>query len=249
MDKLNHFYEIIEKILTENEDISKQVIQLRDLVKDSLSSNQFQYLCVSEILNSIENYSLNNMQWDAPYFFYHEQLKFSVRVIYWPPFYDNNPHQHKTWSVTGVFHNQLNVFTYTLLDNPKRLKKEKSIIASAGDVGYLLPGCIHNVSNPSHEISASFHIFNNLDINNPEENAIWYPSPRKYNLSKGLIQRALDVCSNIVGKIDSENSFDIIKRIYALSPIQTKLGAIYAMHKYDRNYARQCFEELVENFY
>lgn len=248
MNELNKFYNKIEKILSDEGEVLHHLSLLRDLVKESLANDHFKLLCINEIISSIESSVQRNLDWNAPHLFYHEKLKFSVRIIFWPAFYDNNPHQHKTWSVTGVFHNFLNIYTYNLIHNPQRLKKEKSIIASSGDVGYLIPGCIHNVRNPSHEVSASFHIFNNIDIQNPEDNAIWYPSPRKFNLSNGIVERALDACLTIMENIKSEKIISLIDRIYKIGSDQLKFKAIHTIYKYDRHHAKQYFEKLERSF-
>jgi hypothetical protein len=172
-------------------------------------------------------------------------LKYSVRVIFWPAFNDNNPHEHKTWSITGILHNELDINIYEMLENPKRLKKQRTILASVGEVGYLIPGCIHNICNSPHDLSVSLHIFNNiLSIDRPEENAIWYPSPRKHNLIKGAVDRALLSCLSIASNIRNEKSLNIIERIYSHLPLSLKLNAISSMYLIDSSFARQCFDEL-----
>lgn len=241
---MRKFYNSIEAILLNEEPISSQLKLLRNLLTDCLKSEEFRLNCVEELLGTIEAWSDSDRAWNAPAFFYHERLKYSVRMIFWPAFYENNPHEHKTWSITGVFYNFLNITTYELLDNPKRLKKDRIIDAISGEVGYLIPGCIHSVKNPTHELSASIHIFNNLDFSNPEENAIWYPAPRKYDLSQGLIERALSVCLMSICSIKNIKSLEIMGRIYDLAPLSIKLLAIKFMYSFDRKLAREYFEKL-----
>ncbi|HEX4044630.1 MAG TPA: hypothetical protein VHZ76_03075 [Gammaproteobacteria bacterium] len=223
------FYQSIEQTLTQDQPLATQLQTLRDLLKKALTSDDFRLACIQQILSTLHSHT-HSSPWNAPPIFYHEHLRFSVRIIFWPAFYDNNPHQHKTWSITGVLHNQLDIYTYTLLNNPNRLKKQRNINAVTGEVGYLLPGCIHHVGNPSHELSASIHIFNNLaDIENSEENAIWYPAPRKHNLTKGLIARALTVCLAIAAGVKSETSLAIMRQIYDNATVPMKWQAIQAM--------------------
>lgn len=241
---MRKFYQSIESILLNNDSLQSQLKLLRNLLNESLKSEDFRLTCIEEVINSIENWHEKEKTWNAPALFYHENLKFSVRLIFWPAFYENNPHEHKTWSITGVFHNFLNVNTYELLDNPKRLKKDRSFDAFAGEAGYLMPGCIHSVKNPTHELSGSIHIFNNIDFANPEENAIWYPAPRKYNLSNGLLERALTVCLMSIRNIKNNKSLKLLNRILELAPPSIKLLAVQVMYNFDRNYARKCFDEL-----
>jgi len=244
---LNTFYNFIEKILLNHEPLITQLQELRELIKNSLMLEEFRLKCVEQVLDSMDRWTDQDTAWNAPHLFYHEQLKYSVRIIFWPPFHENNPHKHKTWSATGIFHNFLNINTYELLDNPTRLKREKTIAASAFEAGYLIPGCIHNISNPTHELSASIHIFNNIDISNPEDNAVWFPAPRKFNLSSGLMERALSTCLMVASDIKNINAWNIINRIYEKSPVALKLMAIQAMYKFDRLHARKCFASLEVN--
>jgi predicted metal-dependent enzyme (double-stranded beta helix superfamily) len=241
---MKKLYKLIESILLVDDPLISQLKLLRNLLVESLKSDEFRLNCIEALLSSIENWNDKEKLWNAPALFYHEQLKFSVRMIFWPAFYENNPHEHKTWSITGVFSNFLTINTYELLNSPSRLKKDRAIDAVAGEAGYLIPGCIHSVKNPTHELSGSIHIFNNIDILHPEENAIWYPAPRKYNLSNGLIERALTVCLASLCNINQNKSLEMIARIYDIAPTSVKLLSVKAMYHFDRLYARDQFERL-----
>ncbi|EKD72170.1 MAG: hypothetical protein ACD_45C00744G0006 [uncultured bacterium] len=242
---LKSFYNSIDTILNNHQELIYQLKSLRDLLKTALAKDGFRLHCIEKILDTMDEWNDKEKSWNAPPIFYHDKLRYSVRIIFWPAFYENNPHQHKTWSVTGIFHNYLNIHTYQMLDHPKRLKKERAIIAAMGEVGYLTPGCIHNVNNITHDLSASIHIFNNIsDIDHPEENAVWYPSPRKHNLSAGLMDRALLTCLSIASNIHIQQAFHIIDRIYARSSSSIQLMAIKAMYGFNRAHAKQCFTRL-----
>lgn len=216
---LCEFSKSLTDILNQKIEMQRSLQMMRDLLKDALSDDNFRLNCITHVLNSIDSWSDEINPWNAPPIISHENMIYSVRIVYWPAFYENNPHKHKTWGVTGVFHNQLDVNTYEFLDNPRRLKRERKITASSGDVGYLLPGCVHNVNNPSHELSSSIHVFNNLPgIENSEENAIWYPAPRRHKLTLGLVDRALTTCLTVANSIKSKQAQEIIERIYVMSP-------------------------------
>ena len=245
---MKSFYNAIEEILLRDLPLLFQTQQLRYLLRDHLALDEFKLACVEETLRSIQCFSDLNNAWNAPHFFYHPSLHFSFRMICWPAFYENNPHQHKTWSVTGIIHNQLEINTYTLLCENQRLRRDRTLSATSNDVGYLMPGCIHSVNNPSHELSASLHIFNNLDASNPEENAIWYPSPRKFNLANGLLERTLTVCLRIASHIRSERAFNLINQIYQLSPFSVKLMAIQAMYSIDQAIAKESLLSFIADY-
>jgi len=247
MNKLNDFFQFINNIIISERELMSKLLLLRNALRVALQDAEFKLGCVENIIMSMETAKNNNIIWQMPNMFSGKDDQFSVRVVYWPAFYHNNPHQHKTWSVTGVLSNQINIATYQFLENEK-LKQDKSMMASIGEVGYLVPGCIHSVSNPTHEVSASLHIFNNVNPLYPEENAIWYPAPRKYNLSKGLLERALTVCLDLIDSNDLEQSFNLIQRIYLLSPIALKFRAIHKMYQYDKIYAKNCYSALETTF-
>jgi|GEM_PF-1838927 len=243
---LEFFYQEIERILTNNLPLNEQLRHMRNLVCEYLIIDNFRLACVESVITSIKHYQSQQKTWNEPELFYHDKLKFSVRLITWPAFYENNPHEHKTWSVTGVIHNQLDINTYTMLNAGKQLKLERALNAAANAAGFLIPGCIHRVSNPSHELSASIHIFNNLDISQPENNAIWYPLPRKFNLSKGLAERALAVCLAIVSGCENSKALLLLEEIYQLAPAALKYLAIQAMYSLDHSLAHDCHEKLKE---
>jgi predicted metal-dependent enzyme (double-stranded beta helix superfamily) len=241
---LIRFYNEIETILMKSNSLSEQLPLMRNLTRDFLLKDEFRLDCVEKVIGSIKHYHNLHEPWPEPSLFYHEKLKFSFRMITWPGFYENNPHQHKTWSVTGVIHNQLDVTTYTLLENLQRLKRERAITAFKGEAGYLMPGCIHRVSNPSHEISASIHLFNNKDVTNPEDNAIWYPAPRKFDFRPGLVERALTACLYIAANCDTHRALVLINQIYQLATPSIKLLAMPFIYERDPNLANEYYKQF-----
>ncbi|MFZ3068354.1 MAG: hypothetical protein WA253_09420 [Gammaproteobacteria bacterium] len=242
---LNEFNEEIKSLLSTSSVLTEILPLLRNHFQQLLANNEFKLACIDEIISGIYLAKSERLEWVSPAIIECPELNYSIRVVYWPAFYENNPHKHKTWSVTGVFHNKLNVHTYALLEDPIRLKRERIIAANAGESGYLLPGCIHSVGNPSYEVSASIHIFNNLPgIENSEDNAIWYPSPRKHNLANGLLERAFSVCLSMLSEIGSPKALDLIDKIYFIAPMQTKLCALNNLINTHPDYAILKIKEL-----
>lgn len=137
---MKQFYKSIEEIMTSHTDIKSRVKSIRDNLKEALSLDEFRINCIESVLDTMDHCLNNDLQWHSPEIYNNENLGYSVRIVFWPAFYENNPHQHKTWSVTGVFHNKLNVNTFEMLENPARLRRDRLITATKGEVGYLLPG-------------------------------------------------------------------------------------------------------------
>jgi len=239
---MKDFYAAIENILLTSDPQIIQLKSLRNLMMHSLNANDFKLSCVETLLAGMET-----EDWDQPDFYYHDKLNFSVRMVIWPAFYENNPHQHKTWSVTGVFWQHLKIKTYDLLAAPKRLRVNQAIEASAGQAGFLQPGCIHNIFNPSHQLSASLHIFNHIDYAQPEHNAIWYPAPRKFNLSSGALERAMHVGIAVCRNIQNKKSLQLLQRIFAMAPCELKLQAAHAIYQQRADLGKNMFNQ-VETF-
>ena len=103
---LEEFYKSINEALTSNDDILIKLRTLRDITQSSLQINAFRLHCLESVLNTIDNWKDQEKPWNAPPIYFNEKLNYSIRLIFWPAFYENNPHKHKTWSVTGVFHNE-----------------------------------------------------------------------------------------------------------------------------------------------
>lgn len=209
---LRNFYKEIADIVSSSSSLVNRMQCLKSLMQASLLDHDFKLACIQRILASIDESRRDERLWSAPLFYYHPELKFSVRMIFWPEHYENNPHQHKTWSVTGVFYNHLNIKLYKLPVGSDKPEVTREISAVSGASGYLLPGCIHNITNPNASYSASLHIFNNIDVLKPEENAIWYPAPIKKPLANGLVNRALLICHEVASTIHARSETAYIHR-------------------------------------
>jgi len=57
--------------------------------------------------------------WRNPPIHANKELNYKFRVFFWSPGYVNWPHQHNTWSVTGVLHNQSSILVYAAADGPR----------------------------------------------------------------------------------------------------------------------------------
>src|SRR3990167_7701248 len=241
---LSDFYASIDAILIRHIELVKKLQLLRDLVKESLASTHFQCACIEAIL---DNFSGNVLEdtWQLPDLFYHSQLDYSVRFIFWPAFYDNQPHQHKTWSITGVFNHALNVNVYDKLDDAARLKKTRTIATTKGAAGYLLPGCIHNISNPLPVVSSSIHIFNHLTKQGKtQENVIRFPVFRQHNMAPGSFERTSLACLEYLKNIKTPTSYRLILRFYEQPSPLVKWMALKTLSEWKEKKAETCLEPL-----
>lgn len=245
MHMFETFINQIESGLTAHDEAHVFVPQMRNHMQVALANESFVHECIQRSLATIEN-SNNKNQWISPPIYHNPEKRIAARLIPWPAFYCNNPHKHKTWGVTGVFYNKLDVFTYEILSkDPIKLKKKKNIAAVQHEAGYILPDCIHNIGNPSSETSISIHIFNNLpNIENSEENAIWYPAPSKDNLKEGFLSRTLIAFSNCISELTIDDKFNTLQRIFNIGNVEVKLSVIKVLVSQAPELADQLYTDL-----
>lgn len=193
--------------------VEDKVKSIRSLVKATVQQESFVLDSIELLLNSLEKAGLSN--WKNPAVYNHPNNLYSIRYILWPQYYCNNPHKHKTWSVTAVIENTIKVHTFVWKDNEENtvLLGDKELVASAKEVGFLLPECIHKLENPTPNLTLTMHIFNHFDTHTSGvDNAVWYPEPEKANIFENVSQNALYLFSNMLVKIKSERSRSLLFR-------------------------------------
>lgn len=228
-----------------------RVLALRSLLSLSLSEEDFVLSCLDRAMSSM---SPNPRSWHNPALHSDVELDYSIRMIYWPPEYTNNPHQHNSWTVTGVLHNKINVTIY-LPDKTAEsgLRIEKSFACGRGEVGYIYSPCIHSITNPANTPSVSLHIFSaflanaihndNLDGGDSRQ-TIWYPSPLKGDIVKGIARRALTTHVEILKQIQRPESLALLDRAFDLGDLPVKLASIKAMCRFDNKHAAHKLNEV-----
>lgn len=219
-----------------------RVLALRALLADSLSQEEFVLSCLERVMQS-----MGSAVWHNPPLFSNADLDYSVRMIYWPSNYSNNPHQHRSWTVTGVFHNKLKITIYNLDNSTESgLRAERSFVCGRGEVGYINSPCIHSITNPSDSPSASLHIFSALLANaaseqvlegNEDFQTIWYPSPVKGDIVKGVGRRALLAHIEILKRIHLPAAVTLLDRVFELGDLSVKLASIKVLCEFDTDHA------------
>jgi predicted metal-dependent enzyme (double-stranded beta helix superfamily) len=135
------------------DETANPAVEARNLLRIALKSDSFILDCVVEALGQFLNRRLNSISHTI---FDSDDSCLSLRLTCWAPVSENVPHQHKSWSVTGVLWNRLTFQTYVLRDN--MLVPEKRIEAMAREAGWVPPGSIHNVVNEENAPAISIHI-------------------------------------------------------------------------------------------
>lgn len=133
-----------------------QVKALRERVTACLADTQF-------IIDAIEK-EIEVRDGEPGLGVFDEVAELGVRFsfCYWHPGQAAAPHEHSSWTVTGVVHGQLEVSTFDL-DATIRARKvilKNTFSASAGAVGYIHRHSIHSPSNATANWAISFHVTN-----------------------------------------------------------------------------------------
>jgi predicted metal-dependent enzyme (double-stranded beta helix superfamily) len=92
--------------------------------------------------------------------------RFIVVCIVWGPGQGTPVHDHTTWGVAGVVHNELRIVNYVRLDDGSKagyaeLREASSISAPSGAVTYVLPPNeeIHLIENTTDKTTISVHVY------------------------------------------------------------------------------------------
>jgi hypothetical protein len=214
---------------------------VRAALREHIVSPGFQLDCLERILSSPE-LADPELAWGNPPIHADRRLNYKFRVFFWPPGYANSPHRHNTWSVTGVLHNQCNVFIYAAASgpnsDPEALVVERQLVARAGEVGYLLPGCTHSVGNPGDSISATFHVFSDSrEVKERHKDTIWYPGRQTSAGVKDGRYRTLRGSVAMLAGIRSPRSVRLLDRIFRIGWPKTRLACVRAMTSIDPSLA------------
>jgi hypothetical protein len=170
----------------------------------------------------------------------------SLRIFYWPPGFQNEPHQHEAWGVTGVVFNEIVVETFPATTPPlesQRGEPLRTITARAGDAGYLVPPCVHRLRNETARTTVTFHVFGAESQASAAEHApraVQEPDVRRDVL---LRRRALCAWCEVLAELDEARSVSLLERIMVSTrDPRTKLEAIKALARHDprRAYELSC---------
>jgi hypothetical protein len=192
----------------------------RDALARRIKARDFRLDCVERIVNSVASNAV--LRGGGPDLHVNERLNYRFKVFFWDPGFVSAPHQHNTWGITGVLHNGSSVLLYRKEDGP-------------GEVGYLVPPCIHSVGNPGDSISATFHLFSDsADEELRPNDTIWYPKPGgKAPAGKKPRYGVLRGSAEMLARIDDARSLRLLERIFSLGGPHIKLICVKAMAAID----------------
>jgi hypothetical protein len=184
------------------------------------------------------------------------------RLFYWPPGKDAPPHEHTSWTVTGVFHRALTVTTYDweTAVKERRLQPKNVFQAERGRVGHIYEPCIHRPSNPTDRLAVSLHIFNSNDGPDlearvgPIEGLATDMSPRRWPTAPAAFERAvatwrerlLLMLADVLSRFRSPRAADLLVRLTERGTPLVQLVVATILETIDAPRAGKLLEELGE---
>jgi len=218
---------------------------VRQLTRESLGQGAFLLACAERIVSSIET---SRRVWRNPPLLNLNDPPVVIRVFYWPAGRENTPHLHNAWTVTGVLHNEIVVETFRdakTVPDAATPAEPATIVARAGETGYLLPPCVHRLRNLSQTDSATFHVFSKEE---PHENVAVDSSHGALGGltpgSAGVRRSALRVVIGLLTRARGQSAVDLLQRIFALADAPVRLQVVKALLSLDIRLAYEKSREL-----
>lgn len=225
---LKEFSQAITQAVQSSQDDASLTQQVRALLMQALKGEEFVLDCVEEAQISILQAPL---AWSNPPIINNDKLGFSVRLVYWPPRFQNSPHEHTFWTVTGVFSNELTFTTYRRgkENDFEHLEVDRRIEGKFGEVGYILPPCIHSVGNPSPAPSISIHIFSGpkLTVESYERGrTTWYDPAGESRRSSPMftVSAAVQALLELLETIPNSRALLLLDRMFPVGDRPTRLA-------------------------
>ena len=129
------FASAVDTIINNLEKKTGLVPEIRTKLIEALNKESFIRDCIN--LAFINFFSPLENSPEKKQTIYTSTAGYSIRIIYWPPGFQNTAHTHDFWTVTGVLHNALTFNTYKVKQDEVKISQlviDKNIFAKQGEV-------------------------------------------------------------------------------------------------------------------
>ncbi|OKP02824.1 hypothetical protein [Xenorhabdus thuongxuanensis] len=229
--------------ITSAQSMFDMINNIRNIMSVAITDELFLNDCINELIENIKNtININEIK---PLYVDHNN-KWRMNIFLWNPKSENQPHQHNTWSVSGVMHNKIKIKIY------KKTNEELSVIdeliAIEGKTGYLIPPCIHALGNPDlSEYSITLHVFCDSELRKDKNgDTIWLGKndPRDNIDHSIVVLRNLTSCLLLTDKLSPNFKFNILEKIFPLGTPSIKLQSYKKMIRLDISKAEKYSSQL-----
>lgn len=209
------------------------VHEVRHHVGEAIREDEFIVECVERTVA----HSADCLERQAPYRALHaeDERHWKIALFLWEPGFYNSPHQHNTWSVSGVMCNEIEVKLYDVGGGPRDLLPRRRFVAGRGESGYLIPPCIHALGNPHPGLSSvTLHVFDlSAEPEDRERDTIWFDDDVNpldfYRDPRRPAMRDLQSALVLLRSIRSTRTPELLERIFALGSLAVRVDAYKQM--------------------
>jgi len=173
-----------------------------------------------------------------------------MALFLWDPGFTNAPHQHNTWSVSGVMHNRLDVALYQRDAASQTLNPTQRFVAARGQTGFLVPPCIHALGNPDTTApSVTLHVFNDSEDRAQRANdTLWFDDEVNpldfYRDPARPSRRNLQTVLVLLKALARPAPAGLLARIFELGDARIRLEAYKQLVRADLATALACGDRL-----
>ena len=119
-ERLEHLIEEVDRAHSTADSVGTLARAAREALTRRIRGRAFLMDCVERIVDSVaaaDNAASAFTRGGGLLLHRDERLCYQFTIFFWAPGFVTAPHQHNTWGVTGVLHNQSSVVLYRRLDD------------------------------------------------------------------------------------------------------------------------------------
>jgi hypothetical protein len=156
-----------------------------------------------------------------------------MRMNFWPPRFRGDVHKHNRWSVTGVLFNTLDIVIYDV-ESSGALRESKRYSGIRGQVGKVIPPCIHAAENNSDGLSITLAVFwRPLRKERTGPEVEWVTETQEKVYTRGVYERAIKSFLLIIAENPTERSLKLLDYIYEIASPPLKVLTAKTIFKID----------------
>jgi predicted metal-dependent enzyme (double-stranded beta helix superfamily) len=249
MSEFHRYVTNVAQVITSSRDDQLETaLAVKALTLQALASPEFIVVCADRIVSTMESAP---HAWRNPPLRQDSSLPLQIRVFYWPPGQTSDPHFHGRWTVTGVLLNSILVETFESNHDAEANRAAKRFTARSGDVGHLMPPCIHRLTNTTDANSATLHVFNEQSSEGGRRAGM--QRSRKDSILRGgakdrraspIAQRSLEVVTSILARTEHPLVIELLARMFELAVPRVQLQVIKTLVTRDAAIAHRLSQRL-----
>jgi predicted metal-dependent enzyme (double-stranded beta helix superfamily) len=222
---------------------------VRVAVTDAITNEHF----IDQVVERVINNAQRSIDEGAGYqpLYIDDSRHWRMLMFLWEPMSSNEPHQHNTWSVSGVMYNCLEVSLYARDEDSGALQLDLRFVAQSGETGYLVPPCIHSLGNPHATVpTVTLHVFNDSEIVEQRGlDTLWLGDhdPRLIDHDpRACARRELKAALLLLKSRPAPSSLGLVQRIFDIGDVSVRLEAYKQLVRINAKLALNYGDRLAE---